>query len=285
MDTNNRASEQAMLPTTTNYGTSVTSSTKDGSSSNAGGVWRFTDIGQVGERSRDGSPHATDEVFNGASHMAATMMSILGMVLLVSQSSALGAPWKIVSFSIYGTSLIFLFACSTLHHSISGSEQLESFLKMLDYLAIYPLIAGTFTPLCLVPFHNSTVGWSFCAVVWFLAILGMVFTYRMHEGIPKWLSMTTYLTLGWLGALMSYWLWEALGSGGMALFVLGGVFYTVGGYVYTTEKPNPVPGSFGFHEIWHVAVMLGAGTHWFLMFIYVLPWEASATAAAVAADR
>jgi hemolysin III len=267
MDTNNRASEQAILPTTTNYGTSAT--TKDG-------VWRFTDIGQVGERSRDGSPHATDEVFNGASHMAATMMSILGMVLLVSESSALGAPWKIVSFSIYGSSLIFLFACSTLHHSISGSEQLELFLKMLDYLAIYPLIAGTFTPLCLVPFHDSTIGWSFCAVVWFLAIVGMIFTYRMHGSIPKWLSMTTYLTLGWLGALMSYWLWEALGSGGMGLFVLGGVFYTVGGYVYTAEKPNPFPGSFGFHEIWHVAVMLGAGTHWFLMYIYVLPWHSSA---------
>ncbi|KAI2502857.1 hemolysin-III related [Fragilaria crotonensis] len=268
MDTNNRASEQAMLPTTTNYGTSE--ATKDG-------VWRFTDIGQVGERSRDGSPHATDEVFNGASHMAATMMSILGMALLVSESSALGAPWKIVSFSIYGSSLIFLFACSTLHHSISGSEQLELFLKMLDYLAIYPLIAGTFTPLCLVPFHDSTIGWSFCAVVWFLAIVGMIFTYRMHGSIPKWLSMTTYLTLGWLGALMSYWLWEALGSGGMGLFVLGGIFYTVGGYVYTAEKPNPFPGSFGFHEIWHVAVMLGAGTHWFLMYLYVLPWEAAVT--------
>ena len=147
---------------------------------------------------------------------------------------------------------------------------------MLDYLAIYPLIAGTFTPLCLVPFHNSTIGWSFLSVVWFLAIFGMICTYKFHGSIPKWMSMTTYLTLGWLGALMSYWLWQALGSEGMALFVLGGLFYTVGGYVYTAEKPNPIPGTFGFHEIWHIAVVLGAATHWCLVYFYVLPWEADA---------
>jgi hemolysin III len=240
---------------------------------NSTGVWRFTDIGQVGERSRDGSLHVTDEVFNGASHMAAAMLSILGTALLLSNSAAQGAPWKIVSFSLYGGSLIFLFSCSTLHHSISGSEELESFLKMLDYLAIYPLIAGTFTPLCLVPFHNSTIGWSFCAVVWFLAIVGMIFTMKMHGRIPKWLSMTSYLTLGWLGALMTYWLYGVLGLSGVGLFVLGGLFFTVGGYVYTVEKPNPIPGSFGFHEIWHVAVILGAASHWCLMYFYLLPYK------------
>jgi hypothetical protein len=107
-------------------------------------------------------------------------------------------------------------------------------LKMLDYLAIYPLIAGTFTPLCLVPFHNSTIGWSFCAVVWFLAIVGMVFTYKIHGSIPKWMSMTTYLTLGWLGALMSYWLWGVLGVVRDGTIRLGWSSSTAGGYVYTT---------------------------------------------------
>mmetsp|Transcript_21028 Transcript_21028/g.31904 ORF Transcript_21028/g.31904 Transcript_21028/m.31904 type:complete len:264 (+) Transcript_21028:55-846(+) len=235
--------------------------------------WTFADVGQVRELSRDGSPHATDEVFNSASHMAATMLSILGTALLISSSSAMGAPWKIVSFSLYGASLVFLFACSTMHHSISGSAELESFLKMLDYFAIYPLIAGTFTPLCIVPFHDSVIGWCFCSVVWFLAIIGMVSTWTLHGSIPKWMSMTTYLTLGWLGALMSYWLWGALGTEGMGIFVGGGIFYTIGGFVYTTEKPNPIPGSFGFHEIWHIMVILGAAVHWCLMYFYILPWE------------
>ena len=135
--------------------------------------WNFTDFGQVSDLSRDGSPHSTDEVINSATHLAASMLSLLGTSLLISASSAQGAPWKIVSFSIYGVSLMFLFICSTLHHCISGTPELEERLRMMDYLAIYPLIAGTFTPICLVFYHDSYIGWTFCSVVWSLAIMGM----------------------------------------------------------------------------------------------------------------
>lgn len=235
--------------------------------------WRFTDIGDVRHLSRDGSQHATDEVINSSTHMAASCFSLLGTVLLITGASAQGAPWKIVSFSIYGASLLFLFVCSTLHHSVTSSEAVEARLRMLDYLAIYPLIAGSFTPLCLVFYHDSTVGWSFCAVVWLLACLGMAATAGMFHKIPKWMSMTLYITIGWLGAFMSYWLYPVIGYGGMFIFVLGGVFYTGGGYVYVSERPNPVPGHFGFHEIWHLAVIAGAATHWCLMYFYVLPWQ------------
>lgn len=235
--------------------------------------WRITDFGSAGTRSRDGSIHATDEVFNAASHLSATMLSILGTVLLITDSSAQGDAWKIVSFSIYGASLIFLFTCSTLHHSIVGSPRLESFLRMLDYLAIYPLIAGTFTPLCLVFYHDSPIGWAFSSVVWGISIIGMLGTAFHFVQIPKWLSMTMYITLGWMGGCMTYWLLPALGRNGFGLFLLGGVCYTGGGYIYTTEKPNPFPGKFGFHEIWHIAVVVGAFIHWCLMYFYVLPWE------------
>ena len=245
----------------------------NGSSGESSESWHLADFGRVGERSRDGSIHATDEVFNSVSHLAAFMVSFLGTVLLITASSSQGEPWKIVSFSIYGASLLFLFGCSTLHHAISGSERLELRLRILDYAAIYPLIAGTFTPLCLVFYHDSTIGWSFCAVVWFLSIAGMLMTFLMFKKIPKWLSMTMYITLGWLGALMSYWLRVYLGLGGMALFILGGLFYTGGGWVYTKEHPNPYPGVFGFHEIWHIAVILGAASHWALMYFFVLPWQ------------
>jgi len=235
--------------------------------------WSFADVGRVGPRSRDGSIHATDEVFNAVSHLAAFMVSLLGGVLLITGSSSRGEPWKIVSFSIYGLSLLFLFGSSTLHHAITGSERLELRLRILDYAAIYPLIAGTFTPLCLVFYHDSTIGWSFCAVVWSLAIFGMVMTFTCFHKMPKWLSMTFYITLGWLGALMTYWLLAVVGIGGMALFIIGGLCYTIGGYIYTTEHPNPYPGIFGFHEIWHIAVILGAAFHWALMYFVVLPWE------------
>jgi hemolysin III len=231
--------------------------------------WAITDFGKVGELSRDGSIHATDEVFNSASHFSATLLSILGTVLLITEASGQKDPWKIVSFAIYGASLIFLFGCSTLHHAISGP--LEGIFRVLDYMAIYPLIGGTFTPLCLVFYHDSGIGWAFCMTVWGLAIIAMLSTALWFSKIPKWLSMTMYITLGWLGACMTYWLIPVLGWSGFGLFLLGGVLYTAGGYVYTTEKPNPVPGKFGFHEIWHVAVVLAAACHWLLMYFYVLP--------------
>lgn len=236
--------------------------------------WRIADFGgTIAGRSRDGSVHATDEVFNSASHLSATMLSILGTVLLITESSLQNNAWKIVSFSLYGASLILLFFCSTLHHSIVGSPKVESFLRMMDYLAIYPLIAGTFTPLCLVFYHDSAIGWAFVGVIWGISIVGMLGTAFFFVQIPKWLSMTMYITLGWMGACMTYWLLAVLGWEGFGLFFLGGVCYTGGGYIYTTEQPNPIPGRFGFHEIWHIAVIAGAFSHYCLMYFFVLPWE------------
>jgi hemolysin III len=236
-------------------------------------TWRIADFGSIGSRSRDASIHATDEVFNAASHLSATLLSILGTVLLITQSSDQGNPWKIVSFSLYGASLIFLFLCSTLHHSITGTPKVELLLRTLDYVAIYPLIAGTFTPLCLVFYHDSSIGWAFCMVVWGISLLGMVVTSVCFVQIPKWMTMTVYITLGWMGACMTYWLLPMLHWTGFGLFLVGGVCYTGGGFIYTTEQPNPIPGRFGFHELWHIAVISGAFCHWCLMFFYVLPWD------------
>lgn len=235
--------------------------------------FRFTDFGIVHEKSRDGSIHATDEVFNSASHLVGTMFSFIGSVLLIADASAQGAPWKIVSFSIYGASLLFMFGASTLHHSITGTPRVEHALRMLDYFAIYPLIAGTFTPLCLVFFHSETIGWAFLGCIYFIALIGMTMTVVMFHKIPKWMSMTMYISMGWIGGFMTVWLFPYIGWTGIFLLVLGGVFYTVGGYVYSVEAPNPVPGRFGFHEIWHIAVMLGVACHWCLMYFIVLPWQ------------
>ena len=145
--------------------------------------WRFTDVGHVGERSRDGSIHTTDEVFNSVSHLAAFFVSVLGMVLLITKSAAQHAPWKIVSFSIYGSSLCFLFAASTLHHAVTTTPKMELLFRTLDYLAIFPLIAGTFTPLCLVFLHSSVIGWSFFSVVWTLAIISMCIVAHLFEKV------------------------------------------------------------------------------------------------------
>mmetsp|Transcript_54072 Transcript_54072/g.131255 ORF Transcript_54072/g.131255 Transcript_54072/m.131255 type:complete len:317 (+) Transcript_54072:179-1129(+) len=257
------------------------SSQSQSSDNNEGGAegeeenfyWRFTDVGQVGERSRDGSIHATDEVFNSVSHLSAFFVSVLGTVLLITKSAAQHAPWKIVSFSIYGSSLCFLFAASTLHHAVTTTPKLELFFQTLDYLAIFPLIAGTFTPLCLVFLHSSVIGWSFFSVVWTLAIISMCIVAHLFEKTPKWMTTTAYVSLGWIGAILGLYLYPSyLDARGMALLILGGVIYSVGGVVFITEKPNPIPSVFGFHELWHCAVIAAAFVHYLLMYFYVLPY-------------
>lgn len=236
-----------------------------------GDSWKIANVGEVGEFSRDGSPHATDETFNTASHFGAALLSLLGTILLIVEASARGEPWKIVSFSLYGFSLVAMFTASTLHHGLSGRH--EEFFRRLDYMSIYPVIAGTFTPLCLVFYHDSVIGWVFCATVWAVAIGCMIFMSLYFSKIPKYLSMTSYITIGWMGACMAYWLILVLEWQGFGLFLCGGVLYTVGGAIFTLEQPNPVPGVFGFHELWHCFVILAAACHWALMYFFVLPWE------------
>jgi hemolysin III len=242
--------------------------------------WRLANFNEIPQEiSRDGSIHATDEVFNSVSHLSAFILSVLGTVLLISQSSTSNSlvPWKIVSFSIYGLALCNLFACSTIHHAVTTTPYYQRLFQLMDYLAIFPLIAGTFTPLCLVLLHQTVIGWAFVGVVWTMSIISMVGLSLFFDKVPKWTTMTLYITLGWFGAFLCLYLYpNYLPLGGIALLILGGLWYTVGGYIYTTEKPSIiVPNFFGFHEIWHILVILGATTHWILMYQYVLPYQAS----------
>jgi hemolysin III len=222
--------------------------------------WHFADWDNVLPQSRDGSPHATDEVFNSVSHLAAFIISVLGTVLLITKSatSDSGVAWKVVSFSIYGLSLCNLFLCSTLHHAVTSTRKVERLFQLLDYLAIFPLIAGTFTPMCLVFLHSTVIGWSFLAVVWTLSMISMVGLSHHFVKTPKWLTMTLYITLGWFGGFLALYLYPTyLQLNGIMLLILGGAFYTVGGYIYTTEQPSSdrlIPGKFGFHELWHIFV-------------------------------
>jgi len=217
--------------------------------------------------SKDQSPHVTDEIFNTASHLTGAILAILGIVLLIVESAVAGKVWHIVSFSIYGFSLILLFTASTLHHGINASEQTEEFLRTMDYLAIFPLIAGTYTPFCLVVLRG-TLGWSMFGVVWGIAALGIVLKASIRT-LPKWVSNTFYLTLGLMSIVLVIPLFQALGFPAVGLLILGGVFYVGGNIIFSIEKPNPVPGKFGFHEIWHIFVLLGAFCHYALMYFYI----------------
>jgi len=244
--------------------------TGDVGSAKVGDGMQWSNPGHLGALSHDHSPHVTDEVFNAASHLMAGMLSVLGTAVLVVGASAHGNPWAIVAFSVYGASLCLLFFSSFAHHAIKGSDALMAALRKMDYIAIFFLIPGTFTPFCFVCLTNTWVGWTFFGAAWGIAFLGICGLVSPVD-LPMWASMTMYITLSWFGAFLAIPAYKCLQIGGVALLLAGGVAYTAGGAIFTLQKPNPIPGKFGFHEIWHIAVMLGAGLHWCCIFFYVWP--------------
>jgi len=202
-------------------------------------------------------------------HMAASVFALLGMVILIVQASAAGKPWHVVSFTIYGASLFFMFLVSTLHHSVKAAPKTRARLRALDYIAIFFLITGSMTPICLIVLRGP-LGWSVLGVGWTVALVGVALRGAWHD-LPKWVTTTLYVTLGWLCVVLAYPLLRAIGWHGLLVALLGGVFYTVGAAIFAMEKPNPIPGIFGFHEIWHLLVIAGAATHYGLMYWFVLP--------------
>ncbi len=219
-------------------------------------------------RSRDGSVHVTDERFNAASHLAAACFAVVGTGLLVAQASVQGDPWKIAALSVYGLSLITLFTASTLHHGIDRGPLVNEILRTIDYDSVFFLIAGTATPLVLVLFRN-VYGWTVLGGVWTIAVFGIVLR-SVWTRVPKYITNTIYIALGWSAVLLAG-VASSVPVGAIALMVAGGVAYTVGFVIYVVEKPNPRPGFFGFHEIWHVLVVLAALLHYLLIYFYVLP--------------
>ena len=219
--------------------------------------------------SKDHSLNVTDETVNTATHMAGAIFATLGSLLLIAMSWRAGKWWQVVSFGIYGFTLVSLFTLSALHHGVNGSTKVNRRLRTLDYVAVYALITGTITPLCLV-LYRGIAGFSVLAVALLVTSFGITMRSIFHT-LPSYISLTLYLCLGWMPALMMILAPGRVGLNGIELLVLGGLFYSVGAAIFGLEKPNIFPGKFGFHEIWHIAVLLGALSHFLFMYWFVLP--------------
>ncbi|CAN5166570.1 hemolysin III family protein [soil metagenome] len=217
--------------------------------------------------SKDGSIHVTNEQINTISHLVGICLTILGAALLIVQSGAQGDVWKIVGLSIYSLALLNLFVFSTLHHGINGSPRLNEVLRTFDYVSVFGLIAGTVTPLVLVHFRDP-YGWAVLSAVWTIAIGGIVLR-SVHRSLPKYITNTLYIVLGWLPVALIVDS-PQLPFSALVLLAMGGVIYSVGFLIFVIEKPNIKPGIFGFHELWHLLVVLAAAIHYFLMYCYVL---------------
>lgn len=210
------------------------------------------------------------EPINSLTHLAGALLSIVGLVVLLVLSA--GEPWRMVSFTIYGVSLILLYTASTLYHSLNVSARVLAALKRFDHIAIFALIAGTYTPVTLVTLQagKAAWGWSIFGVVWGFALLGFIFKIVWMRA-PRWLYTGLYLLMGWLAMIAIMPIAQTMPYGGLVWLGLGGAFYTVGAVIYALKKPNLIPGVFGFHELWHLFVLAGSISHFVMMLKYVLP--------------
>ena len=193
-----------------------------------------------------------------------------GLILLVSRAATAGTVWHVVSFSIYGSSLVALWSVSAVYHSFYHSKTTTVILKQLDHAMIYFLIAGTYTPVCLVVLRGAW-GWSLFGTIWALAVSGiilkLIFRFPPKRIIAVFFAF--YIIMGWLIVIAWNPLLRVLPHDGVFWLVAGGVFYTVGAMILGWKRPHIMLG-FGNHEVWHLFVLAGCSSHFWMMFRYVL---------------
>jgi hemolysin III len=205
---------------------------------------------------------AAEELANSITHGIGAALGVAALTVLVVYASLAGDPWRIVSTSVYGASLVLLFLASTLYHSFR-KPRVKYVFQVLDHAAIFLLIAGTYTPFALVTLRGPW-GWTLFGIVWGLAVLGIAFEAGWMGRFPR-LSTALYLLMGWVGVLVVWPLWQTLPLGGWGWLVAGGLAYTVGVVFFAWER---LP---YHHTLWHLFVLAGAACHFFAVFGYVVP--------------
>jgi hemolysin III len=202
-----------------------------------------------------------DILANAITHGVGAALALIGAVYLIATSTR-GDAWVIVSCAIYAATLILVYLCSTLYHSLVRTRARHVF-HVLDHSAIYLLIAGTYTPFTLVSIRGMA-GWTLFAIVWGLAIAGVVFKSLAVGRFPA-ASATVYLLMGWCGVLALRPLLHAISWHGMIWLGAGGLAYTLGIVFFANDRLH------FFHALWHVFVMAGSVAHYFAVLLYVIP--------------
>jgi hemolysin III len=203
-----------------------------------------------------------NEVANAVTHGFGTGLAVAALVLLIVYAAIYGNAWHIVSFSIYGASLVLLYLCSTLYHSFQN-KRVKHFLRILDHSAVFLLIAGTYTPFTLVTLRGA-LGWTMFGIIWGLAVAGVVFKAFFVDRYAV-VSTIVYVIMGWLIVGSIKPLLQNLAPGGVILLVAGGILYSAGVFFYARTH------NLFNHTIWHLFVLGGSICHFFSVLYYVLP--------------
>ncbi|RJP72567.1 MAG: hemolysin III family protein [Ignavibacteriales bacterium] len=203
--------------------------------------------------------------FSGLSHLFAAIASFIGLLVLIIPN--LNNDVKLLSLLVYGISLVLLFSFSAAYHLTIAEPEKILALRKLDHSAIFIQIAGTYTPLCLNLFTGF---WKYglLTIIWLFALIGIVLKmYFIHA--PRWVSAGIYLVMGWLALLGLSEIISVMSNEALIWLALGGLFFTVGAVIYSFKLMNFIPDVFGFHEVWHLFVILGCLSHYILILRFV----------------
>ena len=207
------------------------------------------------------------EPISSFTHMLGAVFFTVATVLLIGKTLTL-PDWSVkilVGVILFGCSLVALYAASSIYHFFNGSGKKLLIFRKLDHAMIYVLIAGTYTPV-LLKYLSGLEGWIFTVAIWVCALLGIVIKLCWFSA-PRWLQTVLYIAMGW-AILFDISIFQSMSGAAVGLLAAGGLSYTVGGVIYMLKKPN-ISAVFGFHELFHIFVLLGSLFHFLMIFFYV----------------
>ena len=204
-------------------------------------------------------------------HFIAMMMAIIASSPLLVKAALDGNRTTVFAMAVFMGSMVLLYGASTVYHSLVVRDKILKVFRKLDHMMIFVMIAGSYTPVCLIVLHNH-IGYILCTLVWSIAILGMILK-GCWITCPKWLSSVLYIGMGWLCVLAFVPIFHALPRAGFDWLLAGGIIYTIGGVIYALKVPlfDSRHKNFGSHEIFHIFVMLGSACHFIVMYFFVAP--------------
>ena len=209
------------------------------------------------------------EPINGFTHLGGAIFSFVGLLAMVIKTTLTSpSPIDLTAVIIFGISLILLYSASATYHLVMASDTVIAFLRKIDHSMIFILIAGSYTPFCIIAL-KGVKGWILRSLISTIAVCGVLFK-MIWFNCPRWVSTCIYVGMGWLALFVIKPLYEAIPFGGIVLLVLGGVFYTIGAVIYGTKPKTLQFKNLGFHEIFHIFIILGSLCHFFAVFKYVI---------------
>ena len=208
------------------------------------------------------------DFMSGLTHCIGAALSLVGLVILIIFAAINGDAFDVVSFTLFGTGLLLSYLFSTLYHWLNISEKGLNVFRKFDHIMIYVLIATSYTPVCLGSLRGPW-GWSIFGVVWGFAVLGIIFS-AIWIKIPRTITTAIYLVMGWIVLIALVPLIKVYKQANLlyslSWLAIGGIFYTIGAIIYAFKWPKKKFKQFGFHEIFHIFVMLGSACqYWFIL--------------------